>query len=149
MTLVVQGFTLPLLIRILRVTPHPEADDLEKERELRLLLANNTLIFIESELQSSLSEEGKSLIRKPYLDTIAFLNKHLSNHEQERVRHITGVVVDPRLAAQQEIQQFQRKILIGFYKEGTFSQSVLRRIEQELDHAELLTGKLVKKRKML
>ena len=149
MTLVVQGLTLPLLIKLLRVTPHTGMDDIEKERELRLLLANSTLNFIDSDIRSLLSEQGKATLRKPHLEIISALDKQEHAKAPETTRHISVALPDPQLTAQQEIQQFQRKILIGFHKEGSFSQLVLRRIEQELDHAELLTGKLVKKtRKM-
>ncbi len=143
-TLVVQGVTLPLLIRMLRVSRNPDQDDREKERELRLLLADSTLIFIDNELQSPLSEQGKNLIRQPHLDTISALSKQL-RLAQEHSRDIIEVR-DAQLVAQQEIQQFQRQILITFYKDGTYSQSLLRRIEQELDHAELLTGKMGQKK---
>jgi CPA1 family monovalent cation:H+ antiporter len=149
MTLVVQGLSLPLLIRLLKVSAHPDHDDVDKERELRLLLANSTLNFIDTELQASLNEHTKITIRKPHLETISSLAKHLRILEEETVQNGGKFIGDQKLAAQQEILSFQRKILIDFHKEGTYDQSTLRRIEQELDHAELLTGKLIKKRNLI
>jgi Na+/H+ antiporter len=146
MTLVVQGLSLPLLIRMLKVSAVAHHDVVDKERELRLLLANTTLNFIDTELQASLSDHSKMMIRKPHLDTISSLAKILRTHEGGGVQSRTGAPEDQELAAQQEILSFQRKILVDFHKEGTYDQSTLRRIEQELDHADLLAGKLIKKR---
>jgi NhaP-type Na+/H+ or K+/H+ antiporter len=145
MTLVVQGLSLPLLIRLLRVSPHPDHDAVDKERELRLLLANSTLNFIDTELQASLNEHAKTTIRKPHIETISSLARILRVHEEEAVQKGGKSIGNQQLAAQQEILSFQRKILIDFHKEGTYDQSTLRRIEQELDHADLLTGKLIRK----
>jgi CPA1 family monovalent cation:H+ antiporter len=144
MTLVVQGLSLPLLIRLLGVNAHPDHNGAEKERELRLLLANNTLNFIDSEMQTSLNEHAKMAMRKPYIDTISSLAKILRVQE-ESIQHGAQSPENPQLAAQQEVLSFQRRILIDFHKEGTYDQLTLRRIEQELDHADLLTGKLIKK----
>jgi monovalent cation/hydrogen antiporter len=145
MTLVVQGLSLPLLIRLLGVSAHPDHDAVDKERELRLLLANSALNFIDTELQGSLSEHAKIAIRKPHIETISSLAKILRVHEEEPVQKGGKSIEDRQLAAQQEILTFQRRILIDFHKEGSYDQSILRRIEQELDHAELLTDKLIRK----
>jgi monovalent cation/hydrogen antiporter len=146
MTLVVQGLSLPLLIKLLKVSAHPDHDAADKERELRLLLANSTLNFIDTEMQTSLNEQAKIAIRKPHIETISSLAKILRVHEEEAIQSGGKSTGDQQLAAQQEILGFQRKILIDFHKEGTYEQSTLRRIERELDHAELLTGKLIRKR---
>jgi CPA1 family monovalent cation:H+ antiporter len=144
MTLVVQGLTLPVLIRMLKVNAQQNHDAVDKERELRLLLANSTLNFIDTELQTSLNDHAKVIIRKPHIETISSVAKILRVHE-EPGKNGGKSAEEQQLAAQQEVLRFQRKILIDFHKEGTYDQSMLRRIEQELDHAELLTGKLIKK----
>jgi CPA1 family monovalent cation:H+ antiporter len=147
MTLVVQGLSLRLLIRLLGIKPHPEKPDADEERELRLLMANSALNFIDNELPAALSDQMKTQIRKPYIEIISVLSRQLRAQDQEikTADPETGTVLSPKLLAQQEIHKFQRKILIGFHKEGTFNQSVLRQLERELDHAELFTGRLVKK----
>jgi CPA1 family monovalent cation:H+ antiporter len=144
MTLVVQGLSLPLLIKLLRVNATPDHEAVDKERELRLLLANSTLNFIDTELRTLLSDHAKMTIRKPHIDTISSLAKILRVHEDEDVQSEAKLPEDQQLAAQQEVLSFQRRILIDFHKEGTYDQSTLRRIEQELDHADLLTSKLIK-----
>jgi CPA1 family monovalent cation:H+ antiporter len=143
MTLVVQGLSLPLLIKLLGVNAHPSHDDVDKERELRLLLANSTLNFIDTELQASLNEHAKIAIRKPHVETISSLARILRVQEEEAAQYGSKSIGDQQLAAQQEILGFQRRILIDFHKEGTYDQLTLRLIERELDHAELLTGKLI------
>ena len=47
-TLVVQGLSLPLLIRWLKIKPNDNTD--EEAKEVQLFLANSTLHFIEKEL---------------------------------------------------------------------------------------------------
>lgn len=145
MTLVVQGLSLPLLIKMLKVPAHQSHRVVDKERELRLLLANSTLNFIDTDLQTSLNEHSKIIIRKPHIEVISSLAKIPRLHEDDSIQKENRSVEEQQLAAQQEILSFQRKILIEFHKEGTYDQLTLRRLEQELDHADLLAGKLIKK----
>src|SRR3989337_2645993 len=50
-TLVVQGLSLPILIKLLRVKSHGHTEEL---RDLRLLMATNVISFIEHELSDSI-----------------------------------------------------------------------------------------------
>lgn len=142
MTLVVQGISLPVLIRLLGVKPHPEQQN--EERELRLLVANSSLNFIDNELPVDVNDITRTEIRKPYIDTIALLSKQLINHDDHNMIK-KQTTLEPGTIAQRAIYTFQRELLLGFHKEGTFSQSAIRRLEQELDHAELLIHRAAKK----
>jgi Na+/H+ antiporter len=142
MTLVVQGISLPVLIRLLGVKPRPEHQN--EERELRLLVANSSLNFIDKDLTVVVNEHTRTEIRKPYIDIIASLGKELINHDDVNTA-AAQTTLQPSVMAQRAIQTFQRELLLGFHKEGTFDQSSIRRMEQELDHADLLISRTIKK----
>lgn len=143
MTLVVQGLSLPILIKLLGVKPHPEQQN--EERELRLIVANSVLNFIDKDFPLTISDQTRNEIRKPYVETIATLGKELIDHQDQLSKDNKTSPVAPALIANQVIQQFQRQLLVDFHKEGTFAQSAIRRLEQDLDHAQLLTNRQIKK----
>jgi CPA1 family monovalent cation:H+ antiporter len=132
-TLVVQGLSLPLLIKVLKVKPHAHA---EEESDLRLLMASNVLSFIDHELGASINEQIKSQVKRPYTEISRKLSKELKkNMSADRVVYPEN---GPSLLdAKKEIHQFQRQLLINFHKSGTFNQSTIRRLERELDYEEL------------
>ena len=142
MTLVVQGLSLPLLIRLLGVKPH--VNQIDEERDLRLLVANSTLNYIDNDLSLPTTESFRNRMRKGQIEVISAMVKELkTNVEKPELNNGSSEALE--LAAQQEVLSFQRQLLITFHKEGTFNQSTIRRLEQDLDHAELLLGKAVKK----
>lgn len=144
-TLVVQGLSLPLLIRILGVKPHLH---MEEERDLRLLMATNVISFIDHELSETISEQTKSQVKRPYTELARSLSRELKNENN------TNRVVYPPPDkasldnAKKEIHEFQRQLLINFHKTGTFNQSTIRRLEQELDYEELQLNRAAKKKEV-
>ena len=136
-TLVVQGLSLPILIRWLKIKSNDNTD--EKEKELQLYMANSTLHFIEKEfpipgdnkLQNQLKMEYEQLIRK--------LNKELHLHKRAKYanRKVQIPVPDSLLNAQIEINKFQRSLLLKLHQDGEFSDIVIRHIEREMDIDEL------------
>jgi CPA1 family monovalent cation:H+ antiporter len=143
-TLVVQGLSLPLLIRVLGVKPHLHS---EEERDLRLMMATNVISFIDHELSSTISDQVRSQVRKPYSEIARTLSKELKSENSG-----TRVIYPPPdkqslVNAKREINEFQRQLLINFHKTGTFNQSTIRRLEQELDYEELHLSKTSKKEK--
>jgi len=141
-TLVVQGMSLPLLIRALRI--EKKVSPSAEEEELRLLVANQTLNFVDNEFPYELNEHVKTRIRKQYVDLIEILSK--IPHPPTHINSVIPAMSD-YLKAQFEIHQFERNLLIRYHKEGTFNQSTLRRLEQELDHEELRFNQRRKKNK--
>ena len=142
-TLVIQGLSLPLLIRVLGVKPHLHA---EEERDLRLLMATNVISFIDHELSETISEQVKSQVKRPYSEVARALSRELKNENSG-----TRVVYPPPdktllVNAKKEIHEFQRQLLINFHKTGTFNQSTIRRLEQELDYEELQLNRASKKK---
>jgi CPA1 family monovalent cation:H+ antiporter len=142
-TLVVQGLSLPILIRLLKVKTQLHT---EEERDLRLLLATNVISFIDHELSDSIDDQVKSQVRRPYTEITRKLSKELKNNSSEnRVVYPEGdrsTLADAR----KEIHQFQRQLLINFHKSGTFNQSTIRLLEKELDYEELQLHRMARKR---
>jgi len=136
-TLVVQGLSLPLLIRWLKITPH-HIDESE-EKELQLYLATNTLHFIEEELSASLEKKHREELRKKYEDTINDLTVEIEHQKKlkKRSKQIKSTLPDPMLNAKLEITRFQRELLVMLHKEGQFSDDSLKKVEREMDLNEL------------
>ena len=139
-TLVVQGLSLPVLIKLLSVKSPGYA---EEERDLRLLMATNVISFIDHELADTVNDQIKTQVKRPYSEISRKLSKELKNDARgEPAIHVPeGSLIN----AKKEIHQFQRQLLINFHKSGTFNQSTIRRLEQELDYEEIqlnrMTGK--------
>jgi len=133
-TLVIQGLSLPLLVKVLNVKAHGHADE---ERDLRLLMATNVISFIDHELSATVNEQIKSQVKRPYAEIVRVLSKEMKK-ESDKNRVVfpagDGATV---IEAKRDIQQFQRQLLIDFHQSGTFHQSTIRRLESELDYEEL------------
>ncbi len=136
-TLVVQGLSLPLLIRGLKIKKEDNTD--AEEKELQLLMASNTLNFIEQDFPIELDNKVLERLKKKYDLLINDLNKEIVRHK--KAKHIEGKLPetkpDPMLNAKLEISKFQRDLLIKLHKEGEFSDAALKKIEQEMDVDEL------------
>jgi Na+/H+ antiporter len=137
MTLVVQGLSLPLLIRWLKIKPQNNLD--AEAKELQLYIASNTLHFIETDLSVSLNERSQEQLKKKYEVQIADLTKEIKR-QKKAIRNDDEVKVLPPTAlqnAQLEISKFKRALLLRIHKDGEFSDAVIKQVEQELDVDEL------------
>ncbi|HRH60551.1 MAG TPA: cation:proton antiporter, partial [Chitinophagaceae bacterium] len=138
-TLVVQGLSLPLLIRILRVKPHN--DEGEEERELKLYLASSTLHFIDHELTGYLEKKLKDELKKDYEIEVSKLTKEIRDNKKRKRNNnpLPDAPVTPLLTAQAEVNKFQHELLITLHKEGTFSDAVLKKngFERDIDNLKL------------
>lgn len=136
-TLVVQGLSLPLLIRWLKIKPQDNKD--AEEKELQLFLATSTLHFIEEELTVSLDSKSLEQLKKNYEGLITELTKEIGRHKKARRDDeiIKNRPPDKLLNAQLEISRFKRELLLKLHKEGDFSDAVIRQVEREMDIDEL------------
>ena len=134
-TLVVQGLSLPLLIRWLKIKPQDNIA--EEEKEVQLFLATNTLHFIEQDLP--LDNNLQNQLKKKYEQLIHDLSKQLRRHK--KAKHLDEVVKpappNPLLSAKLEISKFQRGLLLKLHKEGEFSDAAIKKAELEMDIDEL------------
>ena len=136
-TLVVQGLSLPILIRWLKIKSNDNTD--EKEKELQLYMANSTLHFIEKEFPIPGDNKLQNQLKMQYEQLIRKLNKELHLHKRAKYanRKVQIPVPDNLLNAQIEINKFQRSLLLKLHQDGEFSDTVIRHIEREMDIDEL------------
>jgi CPA1 family monovalent cation:H+ antiporter len=136
-TLVVQGLSLPLLIRWLKIKPKDNAA--AEENELHLYLANSTLHFIDQEMSVQLNNKLHDQLKKKYEALINDLTKEIRRHKKAKRNdeQIQATPPDALLSAHLEISKFQRALLLKLHKEGEFSDVVIRQVEREMDINEL------------
>ena len=136
-TLVVQGFSLPLLIRLLKVKPSSNED--KEEKELQLYLASSTLHFIDHEFPKKLDNQVKLELIKKYEQSATSLDKEIHTHElnENRKDQLPVRTISPMQEAQQEIALFQRQLLLKLHKEGKYSDAAIRQVERDMDITDL------------
>ncbi len=136
-TLVVQGLSLPLLIRWLKIKP--QDNTVAEEKELQLYLANHTLHFIEQDLPQELNRKIQEQLKKECEVLIHNLSKELRRHKKaiHTEKDLQTLPPDDLLQAQLEISKFQRELLVKLHKEGEFSDAAIRLVELKLDIDEL------------
>lgn len=142
-TLVVQGLSLPLIIRWLKIKPPPDPGP--QEKELKLYLFSSTLDFIENEFPGQVDNRSMDYLKKKYERLIEGLNKEIhsqhSNNQQEEKITSNNIYFN----AQLEINKFQRALLLKLHKEGEYRDEAIRKVEREMDIHELkLNMKVVK-----
>jgi Na+/H+ antiporter len=132
-TLVVQGLSLPLLIRWLKIKP--QDNTVAEEKELQLHMAASTLHFIENELASPLDNKLLQQLKNKYEGLIRDLTKEISRHRQAKQsnQETPATPADSLLDAKLEISKFQRALLLKLHKEGEFSDAVIRQVERVMD----------------
>ena len=132
-TLVVQGLSLPLLIRWLNIKPN--YNDESEEKELQLYLATNTLHFIEEELSGSLEKKHREELRKKYEGLINDLTMEIEHQKKfkQTTKKLKSISTSPMLNAKLEITKFQRELLVMLHKEGEFSDDAIKKVERDMD----------------
>ena len=146
-TLVVQGLSLPLLIRWLKIKP--QDNTAAEEKELQLHLATSTLHFIEQELPESLDNKLQQQLKNKYEGLIHDLTKEIRRHKkaEQNEEEIQAIPTDALLNAKLEISKFQRALLLKLHKEGEFSDAVIRQVERMMDIDEMKLNLQVPKEK--
>jgi monovalent cation/hydrogen antiporter len=136
-TLVVQGLSLPLLIRWLKIKP--QDNTVAEEKELQLALATNTLNYIDNELPVSLKNKSQQQLREKYELLINNLTKEVQLHKKAKHSDakLSAAPPDDLTKAKLEISKFQRELLVKMHKEGEFSDAAIKRVERELDIDEM------------
>jgi CPA1 family monovalent cation:H+ antiporter len=144
-TLVVQGFSLPLLIRLLGVKSTENED--KEEKELQLYVDNSTLHFIDYEFFPKLEDGIRKKLKIKYEQSAGKLLKEISTHTQnEKLDDQIPVRTLTRMQqAQIEIGRFQRELLLKLHKEGTFSDTAIKEAERNMDINDLKLNQLLPK----
>ena len=142
-TLVVQGLSLPLLIRLLKIKPVDNT--LAEEKELQLYLATNTLNFLEQEFPIQLENKVQDRLKNKLETQIQNLTREVRRHKKAKRNNEEVPVARPdaMLNAQLEINKFKRGLLVKLHKEGEFGADAIRQIERELDIDDLKLNQLL------
>jgi monovalent cation/hydrogen antiporter len=128
-TLILQGLSLPLLIRWMGIRPDGQAQ--REEHEIRLKLAYQSVEYIEENLSlGQVSDEVLNQIKTKYEIRIMRLRKESENQapgrlDEGEIQHFHQL--------QQDIIRMERQAVIALRKQGKISEEVLRRLEYELD----------------
>ena len=145
-TLVVQGFSLPLLIRILRVKAGSNDD--KEAIELELHLVDRTLYFMDHSIHPKPDETILKELKKKYEQLsrklVGEIHTHTRNEMEENqvpVRTLTNMQ-----KIQIEIGKFQRELLLKLHKDGKYSDAAIRRVEKNMDIDDLKFNQLLPKK---
>lgn len=142
-TLVVQGLSLPFLVRWLKIKPDDNTN--VEEFELQLYLAHSTVHFIEHEFPVPISQQFQQQLKKKYELLIQDYTKELRRHKKAKRNDVVVQTnsPDPLLNLQLEINKFQRELLLILHKEGEFSDAVIRKLESDMDVDDLKLDQLL------
>ena len=130
-TLILQGLTLPLLIRKLGITHDGEAD--EEERRARLE-ANNAAIELIEELRANgkFSPDAVARLHAEYDERVEQLQLCAENPDDCR-----GEIATPQYQRlQRKALRVERQTIIRLRNERVINDDALRRIQRDLDLAE-------------
>ncbi len=145
-TLVVQGLTLPLLIRWLKIKPVSHLQK-QEEKDLQLTLTENIIGFIKGEFPLELDDDVMEQLRKRYEINYNILSQTKNRNRVEKQEKVTQLIFKKHmLAAQLEIIKYQRELLLRYQKEGSFNEDAISKAEAELDVEELRLNTLVEKK---
>ncbi|MFZ0881158.1 MAG: cation:proton antiporter, partial [Candidatus Acidiferrales bacterium] len=130
-TLVLQGLTLPALIRALGLAGAPVNN--AEEDEARRIIANTALTHLQGARESDLADFSAVYddISQRYARRLASLTKEtdggeaMSDRQLERYRALLG-----------ELMRVERKTAVRLRNEGRINDEVLRKLEHELDLSE-------------
>lgn len=144
-TLVVQGLTLPLLIRLLKIKPQTDLQKHE-EKNLQLTITKSVLEYIDKKFPFDLDEKVLVQIRKPYEANFDLLSKELSDDKGETAqdsKHLS--FISQTLSARLELIKYKRELLIGFHKDGTYNDETISKAEGDLDMEDLRLQAMIQK----
>ena len=140
-TLVVQGLTLPLLIKLLKIKPITALIQKEEDN-LNYLLTKASHQYINSSFPQEFDEDAVEKLRKQYE-----FNYDLLSNRQDNPKKIKAKLnsLNQFLLAQLEIIRFQRDLILKFQNEGRFGEEALTKAERELDIEEMRINALIEK----
>lgn len=134
-TLVVQGLSLPLLIRWLKIQKTENQD--QEEKEVQLSILHSTLHFIKHDYPELDESIRKKMIEKYEGEAKRLeseIHTHILNDREERQ---PTVIISPLYEALMTIKRFQREFLLQLRKKGDFSDTAIREVERDMDIDEL------------
>jgi Na+/H+ antiporter len=143
-TLVLQGLTLPLLIRLLKIKPHTRLQK-QEESELQLTMTENVLQFIQNDFPLQLDDNVMRQVRGQYELTHKLLTSATPSNRLKYEKSASANYFSQLISARLEVVKFQRELLIQYHKEGRFNDETINKAERELDIEELRLQTLIEK----
>ncbi|MGI4830447.1 MAG: Na+/H+ antiporter [Janthinobacterium lividum] len=134
-TLVVQGLTLPFLIRFLGLANAPGGGLSSEERDARRTVVQKAIEFLEEGKEASEDEADRHV----YSDLLHLYGHRLesfSDHRDENERLFAERPLSRRRELILQVTQRERHTLIHLRDTGTIGDDTLRRLERELDLTE-------------
>lgn len=135
-TLVLQGLTLPFIVRFLGVQESEEMA-ISEERMLRLAVANSSLKFIDQNLSKAPNDPVVKDMRQRIERQINYLNGVLEGNDEHLHVDDTGLskheFLKRYVGSEHALIGHQRKLISEMNRDASFSEQALRQIEQELD----------------
>ena len=124
-TLVIQGISLPHLIKWLGIKPSDEEQ--HEEQEARLKIVTKVIEHIEENYSLTLTDEVLNQVKTKYEIRVQRIRKG------EQAGKLSEEQVTDFHRVQREIIDVERSMLNSMRKEGSISEEALRKIEYELD----------------
>jgi CPA1 family monovalent cation:H+ antiporter len=126
------GLTLPWIIRKLKIEPYSIAAE---EYEVRMLVVNNTIEYIESDL-SLVKEDLLRDIKNKYeikFNRLQRTDLPAGYFNQNAEETAPTNIFNEFSQLQIDVISHERKTLDGLHREGNASEEILHKIERELD----------------
>jgi CPA1 family monovalent cation:H+ antiporter len=140
-TLVVQGLSLPWLVRRLGVQESP-AERAAEEQQLRLTLTNESLRYLEDLIAAdddpnllTLREIQRRQARR--LHGAFAANEATDLDAPAEAESAAATEFEKLLRARLTMTEHQRQLLVKLHREGKFSEEAIRQVELELDRFEI------------
>ena len=143
-TLVVQGLSLPWLVRRLAVQESP-AQRAAEEQELRLALTDDSLAYLEQRIAAEPAHPDPSLLTLREVMRRQASRLHGTFAANEATDLAAPPAAEAAAAAQFEgllrcrldVTEHQRRLLVTLHRRAAFSEEAIRRVELELDRFEI------------
>ncbi|QJD81515.1 hypothetical protein HH216_24390 (plasmid) [Spirosoma rhododendri] len=132
-TLVLQGMSLPLLIRLLGLPP--QTDQARTDQALELLLASRSLAYLENDFPLDLRGELKQTLVRRYRALVHELDATLYQTYSAPDLVTDQGLVNQQWAAERALGHYQQTLLVALATEKHFSDEVLRTAERRIDLA--------------
>ncbi|MCK8495617.1 MULTISPECIES: Na+/H+ antiporter [Spirosoma] len=130
-TLVLQGMTLPLLIRLLGITP--QSDPTRVDQALEFLLASQSLTYLENDFPIRLRGELRQTLIRRYRVLVNELDATLYQTNSEPELATDHALVNEQRTAERALGEYQQALLLELATEKRFSDEVLRTAERRID----------------
>lgn len=136
-TLVLQGMTLPLLIRLLGV--EAQNNQAREDQALEFLLASQALAYLKEEFPTTLPIPVKQTLARRYqllVNELGAILDREADSEQKPPGYQTPEersLVSELRAAERTLGEYQQALLVELARENRFSDEVLRTAERRLD----------------